>query len=228
MLTYSHSSDALFRGSDRLDPWSLSWSPAEALPDDRRAIEPLDALAWLYWRAKARRLAVAVIGPRQASLRQIATAEALGRRLGELGIPMITGGRSGVMEAASRGNLAAGGQPIGILPGNEWDEANPYVILPLPSGLGPARNAVIARVAVALIAVGGGHGTLSEMAFGLQFGRLVLALEDAPEIPGRATDGGCEHGTGPGRREGVQSFRTAWTPRCLASGRLGWRAPTAA
>ena len=78
----------------------------------------------------------------------------------------------------------SGGQPIGILPGDEWQEANPYVALPLASGLGPARNAVIARAAVALLAVGGGHGTLSEMAFGLQFGRLVIALEDAPGVPG--------------------------------------------
>ena len=184
MLTYSPSCDALFRGSERLDPWLLAWSTADERPEDCRPITPLDAMAWLYWRGGARRLPVAVIGPRDASDRQLTTAEALGRRLGELAVPMITGGREGIMEAASRGNLEAGGQPIGILPGDDWREANPYVAVPLPSGLGPARNAVIARAAVALIAVGGGYGTLSEMAFGLQFGRLVVALEDAPEVPG--------------------------------------------
>jgi hypothetical protein len=78
------------------------------------------------------------------------------------------------------------------LPGDEWDEANPYVAIPLATGLGPARNAVIARAAIALIAVGGGYGTLSEMAFGLHFNRLVVALEDAPEVPGALRFGDVE------------------------------------
>ena len=184
MLTLSQSTNSLCREGARFDPWALAWAPFEGTAEDHLDISPLAALSWLYAQPGARRLAIAVIGPKEATASHSATAETLGRRLGELGAPMITGGRSGVMEAASRGNLAAGGLPIGILPGEEWEEANPYVAIPLATGLGPARNAVIARAAIALIAVGGGYGTLSEMAFGLHFGRLVVALDDAPEVAG--------------------------------------------
>ncbi len=184
MLTYSQATNSLIREGARFDPWALAWLPGEANPPDASEISPLDAAAWLFSRPKARQVAVGVIGPKDASVRQMEVAELVGRRLGELGVQMICGGRSGVMEAACRGNLAAGGRPIGILPGDEWTEANPYVAIPLATGLGVARNAVIARAAIALLAVGGGHGTLSEMAFGLHFDRLVIALEDAPDVPG--------------------------------------------
>ena len=70
------------------------------------------------------------------------------------------------------------------MPDEEWSAANPYVAIPLATGIGPARNAIIARAAEVLIAVGGGYGTLSEMAYGLHFDRLVLTLGDAPAVPG--------------------------------------------
>lgn len=192
MLEHSQTANALFREGGKFDPWALAWTPCEDRPQDAREIAPLPAIAWLYSQAKVRRVPVGVIGPKSASARQIETAETLGQRLGELGLPMVCGGRSGVMEAASRGHLAAGGLPIGILPGDEWSEANPYIAIPIATGLGPARNAVIARAAVALIAIGGEYGTLSEMAFGLHFDRLVIALEDAPEVPGAVRYGDIE------------------------------------
>jgi len=184
MLRFSQAANALLRDGAKFDPWALSWLPCEDRPPDARETTPLDAVAWLFSQPKARRVPVGVIGPKSASARQMDVAVLVGRRLGELGVAMITGGRSGVMEAASRGNLEAGGRPIGILPGDEWTEANPYVAIPLATGLGPARNAVLARAAVALIAIGGEYGTLSEMAFGLHFDRLVIALEDTPEVTG--------------------------------------------
>ena len=184
MLAFSEANNCLLRDDASFDPWRLAWVAGTARPSDARAIAPLDALTWLYAQASVRRVPVAVIGPKRASARQLGTAERLGRRLGELGLPMMCGGRSGVMEAASRGNLEAGGLPIGILPGADWAEANPYVAIPLATGIGEARNAVIARAAAALIAVGGEYGTITEMAFGLRFERLVLALEGAPEVPG--------------------------------------------
>ncbi len=184
MLRFSQTANALFQEGGKFDPWALAWTSCEVCPQDASEIAPLPAITWLYSQAKVRRVPVGVIGPKSASARQIETAETLGQRLGELGLPMVCGGRSGVMEAASRGHLAAGGLPIGILPGDEWSEANPYIAIPIATGLGPARNAVIARAAVALIAIGGEYGTLSEMAFGLHFDRLVIALEDAPEVPG--------------------------------------------
>jgi uncharacterized protein (TIGR00725 family) len=72
--------------------------------------------------------------------------------------------------------------PVGLLPDEEWHAANPYVAIPIATGIGPARNAIIARACLVLVAIGGGVGTLSEMAFGLQFNRLVLAMADAPEV----------------------------------------------
>lgn len=197
MLTYSQGTNSLIRDGARFDPWALAWWPGEVDPPDASEISPLDAVAWLFSQPKARCVAVGVIGPKDASARQMAIAELVGRRLGELGVQMICGGRSGVMEAACRGNLTAGGRPIGILPGNEWTEANAFVAIPLATGLGVARNAVIARAVIALLAVGGGHGTLSEMAFGLHFDRLVIALEDAPDVPGvlrcRDVEAALEH-----------------------------------
>ncbi len=184
MLTVTRDSARLYRGDEAFDPWHLRWTLGQGPTPQTDPVTPLEALAWLYRQPNARRVPLAIIGPKVADERQVAVAEALGRRLGELRVPLITGGRSGVMEAASRGCLLAGGMPIGILPGDEWDTANDYVTIPLATGLGPARNAVIARAAFALVAIGGEYGTLSEMAFGLHFNRLVLALENAPSVPG--------------------------------------------
>ncbi|WP_246333328.1 TIGR00725 family protein [Aureimonas mangrovi] len=125
---------------------------------------------------------VGIIGPREAKPHQLETAEALGAELARHGLQLLCGGRNGVMEAACRGHAEAGGIPIGILPDDEWQAANPFVAIPIATGIGPARNAIIARACVALVAVGGGVGTLSEMALGLQFGRLVLAMNDAPAV----------------------------------------------
>ncbi|MEM9684459.1 MAG: TIGR00725 family protein [Pseudomonadota bacterium] len=184
MLKHSAANNRLLRDDARFDPWTLRWVADAGTHADAREIGVLDALAWLYEQPDARRVPVAVIGPGEAADHHRITAEDLGRRLGDLGVPMLSGGRTGVMEAASRGNRAAGGLPIGILPGTDWEEANPYVAIPLATGIGEARNAIIARAALALIAVGGEYGTLSEMALGLRFGRLVLALEDAPDVAG--------------------------------------------
>lgn len=143
-----------------------------------------DALRWLSRDGGARALPVAVVGPRSANAVQLATAEAVGRALAELGVPLLTGGRKGVMEAASRGAFNAGGLTIGFIPDEDWRAANPYVTLPLATGLGPARNVLIARSAEALIAIGGEYGTLSEMAFGMHFGKPVFSLCDAPAVVG--------------------------------------------
>ncbi len=80
------------------------------------------------------------------------------------------------MEAAGRGAKAAGGLTIGILPGTDSATANPYMDVPICTGMGHARNAIIAATANALIALEGSHGTLSEMALGLKMGRRVIAL----------------------------------------------------
>ncbi len=89
---------------------------------------------------------------------------------------MVCGGLEGVMEAASRGAATEGGKTIGILPGNSPEDANPYIQIPIVTGMGYARNAIVAKSARAVIAVGGSFGTLSEIAFALQGGIPVVGI----------------------------------------------------
>ncbi len=119
---------------------------------------------------------VAVIGASQATPRDLADAEAVGRLLGEAGAVLVCGGRGGVMAAASRGAAQAGGTVVGMLPGDGRDDANEWVTVAIPTGLGELRNGLIIRSADAVVAVGGAYGTLSEIALALQAGRTVQGL----------------------------------------------------
>jgi uncharacterized protein (TIGR00725 family) len=119
---------------------------------------------------------VAVIGGSAPTPEEVVAAKAVGRALAEAGAVLICGGRGGVMEAACQGAKAAGGVTIGILPGTDRREANPYVDIPIVTGIGVARNAIIARTVQAAVAVGGSYGTLSEIAFALAFGVPVVGL----------------------------------------------------
>ena len=130
------------------------------------------------------RVPVAVIGPRQATPAQYASAEAVGRGIAEMGLALICGGRAGIMEAACKGAAGAGGIAIGVLPDSDPAEANPYATVVLATGIGEARNAVIARAALCLVAIGNNFGTLSEVAFGRQFGKTVIGLEGAAVLEG--------------------------------------------
>lgn len=120
---------------------------------------------------------VAVIGASRPSPQDIHNAEAVGRLLAERGAVVVTGGLGGVMEAASRGAAAAGGTVVGILPGADAADANAHVGVAIATGLGDARNAVIANTAEAFVAIGRGLGTLSEIAFALKRGKPVVGLE---------------------------------------------------
>jgi len=167
------------------DPVARRWSGTAPAGSAGAPLDLPAVLAWLQRESGTPcRIPVAVIGGRDATPPQCAMAEAVGAGLARLGLTMICGGREGVMEAACRGVARAGGLAVGLLPDEGWDSANPYVGLPIATGLGPARNAVIARAALALVAIGGGTGTLSEVAFGLQFGRPVFGLEGAPAVEG--------------------------------------------
>lgn len=148
------------------------------------SISAKDALIHLGKIADLRHLVVGIIGPRDASDAQISTAERVGFVLGGLGLTLICGGRSGVMEAASKGCAQANGLMIGILPGSSPDDANEFVGIPLPTGLGEARNMIIAKSARVLIAVGGSYGTLSEVAYGLHFSKPVIGLAGAADVEG--------------------------------------------
>jgi uncharacterized protein (TIGR00725 family) len=119
---------------------------------------------------------VAVVGPGDAAADELAAAEELGRLLAEAGAAVVCGGLGGVMEAACRGARSAGGLTLGILPGRDRRDANPYVQVAVPTGLGEARNALVVRAADAVVAVGGGYGTLSEIALALKGGTPVVGL----------------------------------------------------
>lgn len=171
----------------RFEPWTWTWSARPgggATGDGRHPCGPVEALRTIGASGAARRVPVGVIGPREATDAQERTAEAVGRELGALGLTVICGGRQGVMAAVSRGVRASGGLSVGLLPGGDWREANDDIILPIATGLGEARNMIIAKSCAALIAVGGSYGTLSEVAYGLHFGKPVLALEGGAEVEG--------------------------------------------
>ena len=116
---------------------------------------------------------IAVVGGDPAPAEALAQAERAGREIALAGHMLICGGRGGVMEAACKGASEAGGLTIGVLPDSDRSQMNPYVRIPIVSGIGRARNLTIALTADAVIAVDGGYGTLSEIAFALQHGKPV-------------------------------------------------------
>jgi uncharacterized protein (TIGR00725 family) len=125
----------------------------------------------------AHRPYVAVVGPSDATSQETRAAEAIGHGLAEAGAILITGGLTGVMEAACHGASAAGGTTVGFLPGSDRTQANEYLQIALPTGLGELRNGLIIRAADAVIAVGGAYGTLSEIALALRTDVPVIGLD---------------------------------------------------
>ena len=119
---------------------------------------------------------IGVVGPGEASSQEQWLAEEVGARLAELGAVVVTGGLGGVMEAACRGARSRRGRTLGILPGDDRDAANGWVEIAVATGLGELRNGILVRACDALIAIGGGHGTLSEVGFALKLGRPVVGL----------------------------------------------------
>jgi uncharacterized protein (TIGR00725 family) len=113
-----------------------------------------------------------------------ARAEEVGRLLGESGCTLVCGGLGEVMAAAARGAKSAGGTTIGILPGTRRDEANEWIDHVVLTGLGHARNAVVAASGDAVIAVGGSYGTLTEIGFARIFGRPVVIIEPGLHVEG--------------------------------------------
>ncbi len=130
------------------------------------------------------RILLAVVGDSNPSAETARLAEEAGRWIAQRGAVLVCGGLGGVMEAAARGAKEAGGLTLGILPGYDPASANPYIDLPVCTGMGHARNAIIAATARALIACEGGSGTLSEIALALKLGRRVVALGRRESPPG--------------------------------------------
>lgn len=147
---------------------------------------------------------IAVIGPGDGDEQLTALGEDVGEGLGRGGATLVCGGLGGIMAAACRGAKRAGALTVGILPGAERTDANPWVDVALPTGMGEGRNILVVRAAEAVVAVDGEYGTLSEMALALKIGvpvvglrpwelskdgvarRAVTVAEDGAEAAGRA------------------------------------------
>ena len=119
---------------------------------------------------------ISVCGPNEATEQEYADAVAIGQAIAFAGDTVVCGGRQGVMEAVAKGATEAGGTAIGILPTYETRDANPFLTHRIPTGLGHARNTIVVASGDAVIAVGGGFGTLSEIGLALKMGKPVIHL----------------------------------------------------
>jgi len=127
---------------------------------------------------------ISVIGAGTCNNETYSIAEEIGKLIAQKGAILVTGGLGGVMEAASKGAIEAGGTTVGILPGFSKEDANKYVSIPITTGLSHARNIIIARSADAVIAVSGEYGTLSEIAVALKLGKPVIGIKTWENIEG--------------------------------------------
>lgn len=119
---------------------------------------------------------VGVIGASRPAEETDRIAFEVGRGIAKMGAVLVCGGLTGVMENACRGAKEEGGLTLGIIPGDSPAEANRFVDIVIPTGMGMTRNSLVVRSAAVLVAVGGSHGTLSEIAFALNFRKKVFAL----------------------------------------------------
>lgn len=129
---------------------------------------------------------IGVIGSRECDADTYERARRVGELLAQRGFGIICGGLTGVMEAACKGASEAGGLTVGVLPGDTPDAANPYVRLRIATGMGVARNVIIVRSSSAVIAISGGPGTLSEIAYCLQLDIPLVGLGTHDVSPGIA------------------------------------------
>lgn len=116
---------------------------------------------------------VVIIGSSDASA-HLDTAMSIGHFVADNKWVLISGGRTGIMEAASRGASEAGGTVVGITPSQQFDEANPYCTIVIPSGIGFARNSINVLSGDVIVSIGGKSGTLSELAYAWQYGKPVI------------------------------------------------------
>ena len=166
------------------DPARRRWSPA-ATPAGAEEVSAEAALTWLQRRSGfPERAPVGLIGPNEAPEPVLRAARAAGALLGRVGLTLLCGGREGVMEAGCHGAHEAGGLAIALLPGDDPADANPYASVVMATGIGEARNALIAQSGACLVAAGDSYGTLSEVALGLRMGKRVIGLTGAARVEG--------------------------------------------
>ena len=184
MFAIDRPSGRLFHDGRAYTPATRSWQEA-LLPAGAEPADPIEALAWLQRESgHPLKAPIGIIGPNEATMEQVAMAAEAGAIVGRMGLAVLCGGRQGVMEGAARGAASVGGIAIGLLPHGDPTQANPFVTVAIASGIGEARNAIIAQAGACLIAVGDSHGTLSEVALGLRLGKRVFGLAGAARVDG--------------------------------------------
>ena len=189
VFTVDRASNTLIDAAGRrFDPAERKWLPAskkKARPGTSEMVDAIAAVAWLQRESGyPLRQPIGVIGPREATERQLAVALEVGELLGGCRLTVLCGGRHGVMQAVCEGVARVGGLSIGLLPDIDASYANPFVSVAIATGIGEARNALIARASFCLIAIGNSFGTLSEVALARQFGKTVVGLEGAAKLEG--------------------------------------------
>jgi len=121
---------------------------------------------------------IGVIGSGRAEGEVLAAARGVGRALAKARALVVCGGLGGVMEAASEGAASEGGAVVGILPGNDPEQAAPGVTVPIPTGMGQGRNVLVVKASEAVVAVGGAWGTRSEASLCLKLGIPLVGVMD--------------------------------------------------
>ncbi len=144
----------------------------------------IDQIRTLQNSDKKIRQPIAIIGPGDGNADECDAAYFIASHLAQAGFSIVCGGRGGVMRAASKGATEANGIAIGILPEEDLSNANEYLSLALPTGMGEMRNALIARSAHCLVSIGGNMGTISEMALGLKWDKTVFAIYEEVKLNG--------------------------------------------
>ncbi|MEM7393075.1 MAG: TIGR00725 family protein [Verrucomicrobiota bacterium] len=119
---------------------------------------------------------IGVLGPHHCTPEEFQLGVETGAAIARAGAALICGGLNGMMTAAAQGAKSENGLTLGLLPGDRHDDANPHIDVALPTGMGPFRNMLIARACHAVIAIRGGYGTLTEIAFALRLGVPVIGL----------------------------------------------------
>lgn len=147
-------------------PWKWNKSPNMKETDYRGSKD---------WK-KRQLITVSVIGSHSKSVKMEGLFHEIGKIIAKVGAILICGGLGGAMAAVSKGSKDAGGMTIGLLPGKEKADANPYIDIAIPTTIGYARNACVAAAADVIVALPGSYGTNSEICYGLVYGRPVIDM----------------------------------------------------
>jgi uncharacterized protein (TIGR00725 family) len=123
-----------------------------------------------------RKKVISVIGGHSCTNKVEQIAQELGKKLAKVVGILVSGGLSGTMKAVCSGFKTGGGVTIGIIPSYDKKDANEFVDIVIPTGLGLARNVLVVQAGDIVVALPGEYGTLSEIAYCLQFGKPVISL----------------------------------------------------